>query len=252
MGVIQCLPEFRAAIVSKIRSTWETCKELGPLGPVMLFAVIAPALGAMVLLATSKVWFPQLESLKQLALPVYVIVAVLLAGFSLVPTHACSLIGGMLFGVFKGPLIALFAVVVAAYLAFLSIGLLVKDGTYSALLKRPKAAKLHEELLMRSGVKAVMFIALIRLSPVMPFAGTNVLLAASKVGAGAFVLGSLIGLAPRVTLVAVAGAGLSELDMSKSSNLWLAVLGVFSTFLLVAYIGKLIRRVNKDLRAMEE
>lgn len=237
--------------MNRIRSSWETCKELGPLGPLMLFAVITPGIGALVLLSSSSVWFPLLENLNKLALPVYVFLTIFLAGFSLIPTHASSLVGGMLFGILKGPVFALCAVVGAAYFSFLFIRLITKASSYKALLKRPRAAKIHEELLTRSGLKSVLFIALIRFSPIMPFAGTNVLLAASNVKTSLFLLGSFIGLAPRVIIVAIAGAGLSELDLSKSSNIWLLTLGGVATLVLIVYIGKIIKKVNRNLYSLE-
>lgn len=221
------------------------------MGPLMLFAVITPGLGVLVLLSSSNIWYPRLESLNQFLLPAYILLTIILAGLSLIPTHASSLIGGMLFGVLKGPVFALCAIVGASYFSFLIISLIVKESSYQALLKRPRAAKVHEELLTKSGVKSILFIALIRLSPVMPFAGTNVLLAACKVKASSFIFGSLLGLAPRVILVAVAGAGLSELDLSKSSNIWLAIIGGISTLLLVVYIGKVVKKVNRNLFSVE-
>ena len=231
-------------IIKKIKSTVQLVKELGPLGPLMAFAVVAPGIGAVLLVSSSSKWFPWLESLNNWGLLVYILLTIGLAGLSLIPTHASSLIGGMLFGALLGPIYALCAIVAASYFCFLLMGLFVKTSSYEVLLKRPRAAKVHEELLKKSGFKAVLFIALIRLSPVMPFAGTNVLLAASKVRTSRFLLGSAIGLAPRVILVAVAGAGLAELDFSKGSNVGLAVLGGVATLLLVFYIGVVFKKAT--------
>ena len=50
------------------------------------------------LISSSTVWFPRLQALEHGMLPVYFILTVVLAGLSLIPTHASSLIGGMLFG----------------------------------------------------------------------------------------------------------------------------------------------------------
>lgn len=230
-------------MINKFKTTWETTKSFGPLAPLMLFTILAPGVGVLVLLSSSQTWFPIMESFDGLKLPIYVSLTVLFTGLSLVPTHASSLIAGMLFGIFKGPVFALFAIVGASYFSFVVISLVIKESSYKALLKKPKAAKIHKELLLKSGYKSILFIALIRFSPVMPFAATNVLLAASKVKAIHFVLGSFIGLAPRVLLVAIAGAGLSELDLSKGSNIWLAVLGGVSTILLIVYVGKVIRKL---------
>lgn len=227
-----------------IHKFWETFKSFGPLGPLMIFTVAAPGLGAIGLISTSQNWFPYLESLGSTQVLVYIACAIVLAGLSLIPTHACSLIAGMMFGIVKGPLLALVAVVGASYLSLIIVSLLVKESSYQALLQKPQAAKVHEELLVKSGSKAILFISMIRLSPVMPFAATNVLLAVSRVKAHLFILGSLIGLAPRVIIVAVAGAGLTELDFSKGSNIWLGILGVLSTIFLLGYTGRIVKKFN--------
>lgn len=231
-------------VLNKFKIVWETFKGLGPLTPMILFSLVGPALGALALISTSQLWFPQLLELTQWPqLGLYFALTIGLVGLSFVPTHASSLIAGMLFGVVQGPVFALLAVVGASYFSLGIIRLVLKERTYQLLLSRPAAAQIHEELLMKSGWKAVVFISLIRLSPLMPFAATNVLLAAARAQTQHFLLGSLLGLAPRIILVAVAGAGLSELDFSQSSNVWIAVLGTLSTLLLIVYVGKIIRRV---------
>jgi len=227
----------------KIKTTWELCKELGPLGPLMLFAVAAPGLGAILLISSTDVWFPHLQAMENWSIPAFLLLTIILAGLSLIPTHASSLISGMLFGLVEGPIYALLGVVAASYFAFVLMSLIIKKSTYDVLLKRPRAAEIHAELLTKNGLKAILFIALIRLSPIMPFAGTNLLLAASKVKTNYFLIGSFLGLAPRVILVAIAGAGLSKLDFSKSSNIWFALLGGLSTLLLFYFIGKVVKKV---------
>lgn len=213
----------------------------------MLFTITVPAFGAMLLISSSSNWYPWLEGLNSWALPVYMILTIVFAGLSLTPTHASSLIAGMLFGLLEGPVYAIIAIVLASYLALILINHFVKENSYSELLKRPTAARLHEELLKKSGLKAVWFISLVRLSPVMPFAATNVLLAASNVKSSHFLLGSLIGLAPRIIIVAIAGAGLAELDFSKGSNIALAILGGAATFLLIFYVGLTFKKIKKNV-----
>ncbi len=209
----------------------------------MLFAVTAPALGAILLISSSNIWLTRIQAMESWSIPVFLILTVFFVGLSLIPTHASSLISGMLFGLIEGPIYALFAVVAASYFAFQLMSFIIKDSAYDALLKRPSAAEIHAELLAKNGFKAILLIALIRLSPIMPFAGTNLLLAASKVKTSYFLNGSFLGLAPRVILVAMAGAGLAELDLSKSSNIWLALVGGISTLVLIFLIGKVVKKV---------
>lgn len=222
-------------------------KELGLLGPVLAFAIIAPGLGMILLSSSSPLWFPQLSELGRNSLPIFLGSSVLLAGLSLVPTHAVSLISGILYGTFLGPLYATAAISLAAILSFFTISKIVGDKAIDSLAHRPQAHEIYTELLKHKARRSIMIIALIRLSPIMPFAGTNVLLSAAKVKLSEFLLGSLIGLAPRITLVAIAGAGLTELDFNYGSHKGLLIIGIVATILTIIILGKISQRVLRKI-----
>ena len=215
------------------------------MAPLLVLSVGGPVLGLIWLIANSKVWFPWLESLGYWTLPVYFLLTIFLVGLCFIPSHASSLVGGLLYGFLQGPALALCAIVGSSYFSFKLIGFIIKERAVNVILKHPLAAKVDNELIRRSGLQAILFIALVRLSPVIPFAGANVLFAASKVKTSYFLLGSLLGLAPRIIIVAVAGAGLAELDFSKGSNIWLGILGGVATLLLIFYMGLVFRKVSK-------
>ena len=79
----------------------------------------------------------------------------------------------------------------------------------------------------------------------MPFAGTNVLLAAAKVRLFEFFMGSLIGLTPRIVIVAMAGAGLTSLDLKASSHQGLFVVGILATIAAIIILGSIAKKVLK-------
>ena len=220
--------------------------ELGALGPVLAFAVLAPGLGILILSTTHQVWLPILENGSLLSLAYFIILSTLLAGLSLIPTHAVSLIAGLLFGAIYGPLIAILSIMLASILSFTVTGKLIGDKAINSLIKRPQAHGVFKELLKHNLQRTIIIISLIRLSPVMPFAGTNVLLAAAKIKMAEFLLGSVTGLAPRIILVALAGAGLSELDFKQKSSQELLILGLFATILSLVIIGRIAKKaLNK-------
>jgi len=201
-----------------------------------------PALGALVLVSTFDGWYPALESLGPVTgVAALVPLAAVLAGLSLVPTHAVSLVAGMLAGAGAGVPLALLAVALAALFGHGLLRRLVGERLVAALASRPRAAAVHAALLSRRE-RLVGLIVLLRLSPVMPFAGTNLVFAAAGVTTGPFLLGSVVGLAPRVALVAVAGAGLSELDLSQAGDSRLAVVGAVATVLSLVLLGRVSRR----------
>ena len=64
-----------------------------------------------------------------------------------------------------------------------------------------------------------------------------------------FLLGSVVGLAPRVVAVAVAGAGLAQLDLSRGADLRLAVLGAVATVALLVVLWAVGRRALREVTA---
>lgn len=231
-----------AAGPGRIRGLWRFGRELGAVGPLAAFAVAGPVGGAAVLVASSGVWYSALEASGLAAVFWLLGATAVLAGLSLVPTHATSLVAGMLFGSAAGSLLAMAGIAGAASLGYFVLRRLVGDRAILALARRPKAAAVHAALVGRRGHHVAGLLALIRLSPVMPFAGTNLLMAASGIGFGAFLGGTLLGIAPRVVAVAVAGAGLEELDLSRGADQRLAVLGLLATLVVLAVLGRIAGR----------
>ncbi len=86
-----------------------------------------------------------------------------------------------------------------------------------------------------------------RLSPVVPFAVTNVLAAVAGVRRGPLLVGTAVGLAPRVAAVVLLGAGLRELRMERPDAPWLLAASVAATVLAVVALGWATRRVLSRL-----
>lgn len=216
------------------------------LGILAALLVLMPALGALGLAATHHAWLPQLEALGTGAMLPYALASILLVGAGLTPTHAHSLVAGLLFGALAGSCLALAIVSIAAQLAHGILGKWSRPLANLAFARRPRVGAVRAALVTGSARRLVSLIALVRLSPIMPFAGTNLLLAATGVPWVPFGLGSVLGLAPRVVAVAVAGAGLRELDLRRSTDVRLAILGGLATVLTLLLIGRVARRVLQE------
>jgi uncharacterized membrane protein YdjX (TVP38/TMEM64 family) len=115
------------------------------------------------------------------------------------------------------------------------------------------AQRVHGALLGRGFGRTVWLVALLRLSPVMPFAATNLLMAALGVRAAAFLAATAIGIAPRSIGVALVGAQLSELDwQAGKGSPWSTVLAVAATVAVVWWIGKVSgRALRRETRGGE-
>lgn len=238
------MPRFPSALAllhpRRLVAEWGSALPLG------LASVFGPLLGVSVLAATSGLWFGPLESQGAGAIPWLLAATVLLAGLSLMPTHAASLVAGMLFGWAGGSLLALCGTLGAALLGHRLLSVLVGRRVLEALERRPRAAAVHRALLGRGALGLAGLVALLRLSPLLPFAATNLVLAAARVPLLPFLAGTALGITPRVCVVALAGSGLSELDLSSSGDRRLALLGAVATLLVLVLLTRLARQVLRQ------
>lgn len=216
--------------------------ELGALGPLLAFTVLAPGIGVLALGASHPVWLPFFRTNPDATILTFMLTVTLLTGLSLIPTHALSLTTGLLYGVVQGTFMASVCVVLAAYCSYKISGQVVGDRALAALRQRPQADQLFRELLKQNSLRTIMIIALLRLSPLMPFAATNVLLAAARLKLLDFLMGSFLGLFPRVFLVVLAGAGLGELNFNHGAGQELLLLGILSTVLILVITGRLAKK----------
>src|SRR5690606_31236102 len=210
---------------------------LGPAGPWLLVASAGPLLGLLILTATGTTWPPWFGDGVPSVLMFWALGA-LLAALCLVPSQATSLLAGYLFGARLGTLLGLLVVLVAALIGFVLWSRVVGSRVLAAIMRSQQAERVHRALLGRSVWRTTWLIALLRLSPVMPFAATNLLMAALGVRARVFVIATSIGVAPRSIAVSIIGAGLSELDWQAGDNVWITVIAVLATVLMVVLVSR--------------
>lgn len=226
-----------------IARTWRraraTAVALGPAGPLLVVAAVGPVLGVAALAASSEAWLPSLQAVGGAAW--FLGLATLSIAFCLLPSHATSLVAGFVFGGPQGSLLAMLSVVAAAWLGFAVLRRCVGPRVLDAVAASERAVKVHRALLERGPGRALTLIALLRLSPILPFAATNLLLASLGVRASVFLAASAIGLAPRVLGVAWVGAGLGELDWRAEGGTWLLVLAIVATLAAVWIVGRAAR-----------
>lgn len=213
---------------------------LGPTGPLLLVAMTVPLVGTVVLAATSSRWLPLFGS-DVGSLAVFCVAGAVAAAACLLPTHATSLVAGFLFGGWLGSFGAWTVVVSGAVLAFAMWQPFVGGRAVQALARSPRAMVVQRALLHRGFLRTVWVIALLRLSPLVPFAATNLLLAAFGVRAPAFFLATVLGTTPRAVGAAVVGAQLSELDWRAGGGAWQTWLAIFATLLAIAVVGRIAR-----------
>jgi phospholipase D1/2 len=202
-----------------------------------------PLVGVIALTANAGVIEAQLTAWPQgWAAAIVTLVGAALAGLALLPTHAVSLVMGWLFGPVLGCGLAIGAVTAAAAWGYFIGGRLAGTGLSRSLPADSRMARLRSALVEASSRRTTLLVALLRLSPAAPFAATNVAMAAVAVPWRAFLIGSVVGLAPRVIVVTLFGAALGQLDFQRPDSPALLALGGVATIAALAVSGHLARR----------
>jgi uncharacterized membrane protein YdjX (TVP38/TMEM64 family) len=214
---------------------------LGPSGPLLVAAVAVPAAGAAALAATAGAWLPWFgQDLASAA--AFLGLGVFAAAVCLLPTHATSLVAGFVFGAGGGAALALLVVALAALLGYALLGRLAGASLRTAVLDSPRARLVHDALLGRGALRAGWLIALLRLSPMLPFAATNLLLGALGVRVGTFFVSSLVGITPRAVAMALVGAEMQSFDLAAGPGDGLRLVAVVTTIAVVVVVGRIAKQ----------
>ena len=167
-----------------------------------LWVLLPPLLGFYLLSQIEPLteWFRQ-DGLKGPAL--FALGYALCCGAGLLPTYAPSIAAGWIFGPWVG-----FPVCVAGYLGGSSLGFAIsrlagRGGQVKGWIDHwPKAAVIRHALVEEKASRTALIVGLLRLSPSCPFSITNLAMAGAGVPFPIFLMGTVLGMAPR-TLAAV-------------------------------------------------
>ena len=220
-------------------TTWVSL--LRPLGLVALAAAL-PLVGVSALV----VYAEELRTIFETSSPTsiglgLVVIGAVLSGLALLPTHAVSLSAGWLFGATLGSILAITTVSLGAIIGFIVFQLLSGQAAERFIKENEKTERLYQAVISTPTVGMIFLISLIRLSPLVPFAATNATFSVAKIPFRQFLIGSAIGLAPRVILVAILGAGLAQLTWETPDSPLLTYLGIAATVIMlvgVTFFGK--------------
>lgn len=226
-------------------------RRLGPAGPLAVVATVLPPVGAVCLLGLVALYAPSLRDYPWAPIACVLVFAVL-GGLCVLPTYAFSILVGWSFGFAVGfPTAA--AGHVAAALVGAEIARHVSGGRLMALIdERPSWRAVHHALLGSSLGRAVWIITLLRLSPVPPFALTNLILGAAHVKRGRFLVGTTIGMVPHALVMVLAAHGLHHLNFKAAEQPWLIGVGIVALLVTVSVIGRVARRALESVAHKQE
>jgi uncharacterized membrane protein YdjX (TVP38/TMEM64 family) len=233
-------------------------RTLGPAGPLAVLSATMPAIGGFFLLGSLGVLGPWLRDLGTLGLAIYVGGFMLFAGCALLPTYAQAILGGWAFKFALGFPAALVGFAGACLIGY-AIGAKASGERIVELIEtKPKWRAVRDALAGGGFWKTLGLVTLLRLPPNSPFAITNLVMASVRVPLAPYVIGTVIGMAPR-TGVAVWAAAQIEGALSEDGPekpRWMIIGGILLTVAAVAVIGhianKAIERVTASPDAQPE
>jgi len=211
---------------------------LGPLTPLAAVAATLPAIGGFALLAFAGSAGDWLRAQGAVGAAIYVAIFTLLAGFALLPTYAQALVGGYAFRLAVGAPAACAGYLGAALLGYAVARISGGDRAMRILAERPKWQAVYDALLGSGFWRTLGIVTLLRAPPNSPFAITNLVLAATKVPLRIFLIGTLVGMAPRTVAAVYIGSTLHDLS-DASRPKWMVIAGIVSVVVVVLIIGRI-------------
>ena len=200
--------------------------------------VLARALDAGAWLAAALTWIHGLGPVAPLVfLLIYVVACVLL-----LPGSVLTLGAGAVFGVAYGIVIVWISATLGATAAFLVGRYLVRDWVARKIATNPKLQAL-DTTVTREGWKIV---ALMRLSPVIPFNLLNYAFGATRVSLRDYVFASAVGMLPGIAMYTYLGSLAGELAggsaRARTPLEWsFYALGLLATVAVTVYLTRVAR-----------
>lgn len=228
---------MKQKIRNLIQKTVTQIKELGKLTPIAFLMTVLPIFGSMTLLVFAYSLGYWLRENWEIGIVLFFLGTITFCGLSLLPTNVIGIISGWAFGFELGILVLISGVVSAATLSFLIHTKIVGETLSHVFEKNPKAQAIYDALIQEDKKRTTLIIFLLRLSPAMPFALTNFLMASARVPLKSYIIGTFAGMLPRSSAVVLVGASLSELSFNDPQEVWLLVFGIIATIISVVFIS---------------
>ena len=234
-----------------IVSGYRHMRRLGPAGVLTAIASFSPLIGGFVILGLVQHLAPTIRAWGAMGAAMYVVAFWFLGGFAVVPTYAYSGLAGWTFGVGEGMALAMAAFAGAAWAGYALADWLGGERSARVLAEEPKWQAVRQALVGRGFMRTMWIVALIRLPPTSPFSFVNYVMAIARVPMAAYLVGTLVGLAPRTFAVIVAFANLQQLDFEHPLQSWIRIAGIVATLVVVFVITKIGQNALREMTTGE-
>jgi len=214
---------------------------LGRSGPVALFAIALPVSGSLAAVTVGPLIAPWLRGQGWWGVVLFTVTFIVLGGLALAPTYSTSLIAGWTFGFRVGFPAVVIGTVGGAVMGYVIARRVAQRRVDETFAQHPKWDVVRRALAEERPLKTLWIVFLLRLSPVLPFGTTNILMATTHVPLTVYFAGTLLGLMPRLGLVALAAAGAESLDFATAESWWMLAGGLVATgvcIVVLAIVGR--------------
>lgn len=224
-------------------------RRLGPVGPMAMVALFAPAVGGIVILSTASKSAPWIREHSPQSMAIYALAVALLAGLAVLPTYSQAILAGWAFGSIPGVCVVVTGMLGACAIAFALSRKASGDRLTKMIEENPRARAVYFALLKSSPLRTLGIVSLVRLPPNSPFALTNLVLSSVGVPFWIYMTGSLIGLLPRTAAAAYIGSTLATFDSDVPGSTTGLIVGIVVTLVVVLIIGQIAKRALARLTA---
>jgi uncharacterized membrane protein YdjX (TVP38/TMEM64 family) len=231
---------------------YNSLKELGKLTPIAFITAFLPMLGSATLLIVALPLGNWLRENWEIGGGFFLLGVFIFCGLALLPTNVIGIIGGWAFDFPLGIALLISGIIGAALISFLIHTRIAGNRLPQIFNAHPKAKVIYKALVGQSVWRTTLIIFLLRMSPAMPFALTNFLMASARVPLKSYLIGTFFGMIPRSSAVVFVGAGLSELNFNNAQNSWLLIMGIIATIISVIVIGNISRRALGHLTNQQQ
>lgn len=221
--------------------------DLGRLTPMGLVATFLPMAGSAILIAFLPQTGAWLRENWLAGIGLVFLGIIVFCGLALLPTNVIGILCGWAFGFPVGLLVLITGTVTASVVSFALSSRISGDHLPGFLKHRPRLQVIYTALLRENVQRTALIVFLLRVSVIMPFALTNLLLAVSRVNLYAYIVGTTLGHLPRAAAVAFIGSGLYELDVADTRDTTIFAIGVAATIVSMIVIGVLSRKALERL-----
>jgi uncharacterized membrane protein YdjX (TVP38/TMEM64 family) len=128
---------------------------------------------------------------------------ILVAAFGFLPASLMAIAAGATYGLVLGTLISALGTMVGGWIAFLLARSVLRPWIAKLVARFPASARFDQAV----ATEGWRFVMLMRVSPVMPFAATSYGLGLTRIGGGAYLVGTLASLPALVGYVALGAFG---------------------------------------------